>query len=339
MKRHTLSLLALATTQLAALPPNEVSITIVGDKRVITSNGIPDHPTGQFPGPRNPNTISEQNQSFQVPAAPEIAPQTTPLGMHPFGVAVNGVVLDPGAAEWWNRDRFSGWQYEPLSGVIDLGTDQSNAHVQPTGAYHYHGIPNELIQNLTGGRPQMVLIGWAADGFPIYGEWGYSDPTDPESGLTLLASSYAVKQGTRPSGPGGTYDGSFVEDYEYVAGLGNLDEANGTFGPTPEFPEGIYHYHVTDSFPFIPRMFKGTPDSSFFRGGPGGPGGARRFAGPSGGGRQGGPGTSGGPPPFGGGPPGFSGGDFPPPPSRDGRRGPPPGFPPPGMNGGRPPRR
>lgn len=317
MKRHPLTLLALATTQLAALPPNEVAITIEGDKRVITSNGIPDHPTGQFPGPRNPNTISEQNQRFEVPANPQIAPQTTALGMHPFGVAINGVVLDPGAAEWWNRDRFSGWQYEPLAGVIDLGTDQSNAHVQPTGTYHYHGIPHELIQNLTTGRPQMVLLGWAADGFPIYGQWGYSDPADPQSGLTLLASSYAVKQGTRSGGPGGAYDGTFVEDYEYVAGLGNLDEANGSFGPTPEFPDGIYHYHITDAFPFIPRLFKGTPDASFFRGGPGGPGGNSRFAGPPGSGRRGGPGS---------GPPNDRGGGFPPPPPFGRPPGPPPGM-------------
>lgn len=322
MKTPVLLLSLAVAGPLSALPRNEVSITVVGDKRIIESNGIPDHPTGQFPGPNNPNRISEQNQRFEVPADPQIAPQATPLGMHPFGVAVNGVVFDPAAAEWWNRDRFSGWQYEPLSGAVNLGTDQSNAHVQPTGTYHYHGIPYELIDDLTGGQPQMILIGWAADGFPIYGPWGYSDPADPQSGLSLLTSSYAVKTGTRPSGPGGQYDGSFVEDYEYVAGHGALDEANGTFGPTPEFPNGIYHYHVTDSFPYIPRLFKGTPDSSFFRKGPGGPGG---FAGgpPPGGGRRGGPGSqnagpgqgqgNGGPPGFGP-PPGMGRGGFPPPP-------------------------
>jgi len=54
-----------------------------------------------------------------------------------------------------------------------------------------------------------------------------------------------------------------------VKDAGDLDEANGRFGVTPEFPQGTYHYVLTDDFPFIPRQFKGTPDSSFFRHGPG----------------------------------------------------------------------
>lgn len=53
-----------------------------------------------------------------------------------------------------------------------------------------------------------------------------------------------------------------------MKGAGDLDEANGRFGVTPEFPQGTYHYVLTENFPFIPRQFKGTPDSSFFRRGP-----------------------------------------------------------------------
>ncbi|MBT4407996.1 MAG: YHYH protein, partial [Euryarchaeota archaeon] len=36
-----------------------------------------------------------------------------------------------------------------------------------------------------------------------------------------------------------------IDDYEYIEGLGNLDVCNGHFGPTPDFPDGIYHYHST----------------------------------------------------------------------------------------------
>ena len=61
-----------------------------------------------------------------------------------------------------------------------------------------------------------------------------------------------------------------MQDYEYSAGLGQLDECNGRRGVTPEFPNGSYHYVLTDSFPFIPRCFRGTPDTSFVRGPPGG---------------------------------------------------------------------
>jgi hypothetical protein len=96
-------------------------------------------------------------------------------------VAVNGVVFDPGAAEWWNRDRNSPWQYEPLFGGGMLGVDHSHAHVQPTGAYHYHGIPVGLVFALTDGRERMALVGWAADGFPIYSPVGYRDPADATS--------------------------------------------------------------------------------------------------------------------------------------------------------------
>ena len=53
--------------------------------------------------------------------------------------------------------------------------------------------------------------------------------------------------------------GTFVQDWEYVAGLGDLDECNGRTGVTPEFPGGIYHYTVTDTYPFIQRCVKGTP--------------------------------------------------------------------------------
>jgi hypothetical protein len=48
------------------------------------------------------------------------------------------------------------------------GTDTSNAHVQPNGMYHYHGIPEGLVTKLGNGNKAMTLIGWAADGFPIY---------------------------------------------------------------------------------------------------------------------------------------------------------------------------
>lgn len=260
---------------------SKVSFTIEGEYRVVRSNGLPNHDTGDFPNRGNPNTIAPQNYTFRVPLNPKLAAKTTPLRMHPFGVAINGVVFDPGAAEWWNRDPNSGWQYEAMSGAVPLGIDNHNAHVQPSGAYHYHGIPTGLVNKLSGGKPKLVLIGWAADGFPIYGPWGTTDAKDPKSALKKMRSSYRLKNGTRPGGPGGKYDGSFTADFEYMTGLGDLDECNGRFGVTPEFPKGIYHYHVTGEYPFIPRVFKGTPDSSFFRkgppgGGPGGPGGSRR---------------------------------------------------------------
>ncbi len=260
------------------LPAPEVTIEIVGVKRVITANGVPNHTTGAFPNRRNPNAIASQTHRYEIPLEPKAAGKPTEMRMHPFGIGVNGIPFDPGAAEFWNNDR--DWQYEPMAGGVDLGIDQSNAHVQPTGAYHYHALPHGLIEEVRktkpAGQETMLLVGWAADGFPMYAPFAHEDANDPGSPLVEMKSSYRVREGDRPGGgdgPGGTYDGTFVADYEYVEGAGDLDECNGRTGVTPEFPDGTYHYVLTEEFPFIPRLFRGEPDESFMRRGrPGGPG-------------------------------------------------------------------
>lgn len=273
-------------TNVAVVPATEtapaaprVSITIEGDKRVIVANGLPDHATGRFPNANNPNRIAVQSYRYTVPLRPVVNIRSTPLPAQPFGIALNGVLFDPGTAEYWHNDRQSGWHYDAKGNAFSLGLDANNAHVQPNGAYHYHGIPTALLARLSAGRPAMTLLGWAADGFPIYGPWAYREARDAASELHVLKSSYQLKTGTRPTAaaqPGGTYDGIFVEDFEFVAGSGDLDECSGRFGVTPEFPEGIYHYVLTEDFPFVPRAFRGTPDPSFERRtGPGRPGGAK----------------------------------------------------------------
>lgn len=290
-----------------ALPPGTSSFTmqVVDDERIISANGIPDHHVGEFPGPGNPNPISAQRYDFVLDATPARAGRTTPARGIPFGIAVSGVVFDPGAAEWYKGQR-GPWQYEPLSGAIRLGVDANNAHVQPTGAYHYHGLPTGLMTRLAvGSASHSAIVGWAADGFPIYAKYGYGNPQDPTSPILEHRSSYRLKEGLRQplagvrqgniETPGGHYDGTFVADYEYVEGHGTLDECNGTFAVTPDFPDGTYAYFLTADWPVIPRCFAGTPSSSFtsLRPGPGngGPGGERgvRSGGPPNGDRYGRP--------------------------------------------------
>jgi hypothetical protein len=313
------------------LPPSKVTIEEREGYRYITSNGVPNHEVGAFPNPNNPNAIRAQNYKFRVPLQPKAAEKITVLRHDLFGVASSGVPFDPATAEFWNNDRR--WNYDALSGKLNLGTDMNNAHVQPGGVYHYHGLPQGLIARLTKTEAkkeaqqkepskQITMLGYAADGFPIYAQQGHAVADDAKSPLKKLRSSYRLKEGTRPGGnegPGGAYDGTFSADWEYVAKSGDLDECNGRTGVTPEYPQGTYYYVLTDEFPFVPRSFKGTPDASFTKprpqGGQGGPGG-----GPNGG-RGGGPGGRGGPG-FGPPPPGFG----PPPP---GFGPPPPGFGPP----------
>lgn len=224
--------------------------------RCIVSNGIPNHEPGRFPNRNNPNSIAPQRYQFRVPLTPKSNDEPRESRGALFGVALNGVVFDPGTAEWWKDDPSLGWRMEAIGGPRNLGLDKSNAHVQPSGAYHYHGIPFGLIEKLASrskSKSDPLLIGWAGDGFPIYVQ-------------ANVKSSYRLKQGNRPAqpnAPGGKYDGAYTQDWEYIAGSGDLDECNGRTGATPEFPNGTYYYVVTADYPYIPRYFRGTPDQSF----------------------------------------------------------------------------
>lgn len=237
---------------------NRASITRQGDTLVIQSNGIADHAVGQFPNRSNPNAINEQDYTFVVDATPSKARQVTAVERSAFGVALNGGPFDPNAAEWWQRDRNSGWSYDPFAVSGQLGMDRNNAHVQPNGAYHYHGLPTGLMAAGSASE-HSALIGFAADGFPIYAQYGLTDGQIAEQ-----RSSYQLRSGTRQSGPGGRYDGTFVEDYVYVAGVGDLDACNGKDTVTPEYPNGTYAYFLTDEFPYVPRCWVGTPSTQGF---------------------------------------------------------------------------
>ena len=267
-----ISFLVLSAAETVQAASNAVTIREEKGYRMIESNGIPDHSPGQFPNRGNPNTISPQSYSFRMPLEPVFSSQTFEYGHDLFGVALNGVPFDPETAEFWNNDRSSGWNYDALSGKINLGIDTHHAHVQPTGAYHYHGVPAALIRKSGGRNP--VLAGYATDGFPVYYEPG-------------VRPSWRLKQGTRLSGPGGRYDGTYVQDYEYAAGTGDLDECNGRVSTTAEYPAGIYHYDLTEAFPFVPRCLHGKADPSFEKAHPHtqGAGGQER-RGPPGGGRK-----------------------------------------------------
>lgn len=237
---------------------SQATLSISGDVMTMTSNGLPSHSTGAFPNAGNPNTISTQNTTYQIAINPKKVSSLTEVQVP--GVALNGVFFEPGTAEVWGNDPASGWNYEGLQDSLNLGMDTSNAHVQPTGAYHYHGVPTAFIEQLVDDDrvvDGLIQIGWAADGFPIV----YSIEQE-------YRPSYRLRVGMRPDGPGGVYDGTFTQDFEYVTGLGQLDRCNGTI------VAGQYMYFATEDFPYLPRCVSGNPDSSFSKGpdmGGGGP--------------------------------------------------------------------
>lgn len=271
LRRHTANQKReLVLVEATENPPGKsnVAVSLEDNQRVIRVNSIPDHLVGQFPNRGNPHRIEQRELIFRMPVEPRPLekPLDIRLGLN-FGVGLNGILFDPGAAEFWLGDRFGGWQYEALGGAVPLGLDTHYAHVQPDGKYHYHGVPKGLLESVGfESDKHSPLIGWAADGYPIYAINGFKVGMDAISGTKELQPSFRLRSGQRPSGvngPGGNYDGTFVEDYEYVQGLGDLDECNGRQCVTPEFPNGTYAYFLTHHWPVVPRKFHAQPDPSF----------------------------------------------------------------------------
>lgn len=239
-------------------------------QRAMTSNGTPDHEVGEFPNPHNPNTITAQNVAASYTLSPVETTSSTVLG-GPAGVTgyvLNGVKIDAGTAGSCDNsgnscsliDKSGGWSIEALGQTdFNFGTDNNNAHVQPGGSYHYHGMPEGFITQQGGDNTKMTIIGWAADGFPIYARYGYTTANDATSTIKAMTGSYQLLTTISDSRPStDTYPmGTFSQDWQYVAGSGDLDECNGRVGATPEFPAGIYHYFATDTYPYFQRCVKG----------------------------------------------------------------------------------
>ena len=239
--------------------------------RSITANGIPDHAVGTFPSEANANAIAEQtvSQSFTLTPTKTETMSTPDV----IGYVLNGVKIDAVTTGSCNftgdecslTDNSGTWSIEAIGQTsFDFGSDESNGYVQADGAYRYLGMPEGFLRNQGASDAVMTLIGWAADGFPIYGRHGHSDADDADSDLKVMTGSYqqiANADGTRPSTE--TYAaGTFTQDWQYFAGSGDLDECNGRTGVTPEFPNGIYHYFATDTYPYLPRCVKGQIEGS-----------------------------------------------------------------------------
>lgn len=247
---------------------------IIDGMRILTGNAIPNHDTALFPNVGNPNRISPQQESYALPLEPQLTDVATEVRL--AGVATNGVKMEPQTAEVYSNTR---WRYEALTfqGRTEgdtvnfpgnsLGFDCNFAHVQPNGHYHYHGVPTGLMPD----APALALVGWAADGFPILGRYGYSTPGDSSSELVELRGSYQLKEGPRqPLTPGdsvtppGDYDGTFVQDWEYAPDSGDLDRCNGRQEEVEiQGTTYAYAYYLTYTYPFMPRCVWGTPAEGF----------------------------------------------------------------------------
>ena len=260
-----------------------VVITQSGNECIFTVNEIPNHNFNDASADFATN-VAEQQGSYRVTSSATIATNNTELSLQTTnGIMLNGVLLDilPAACydtgnEPLGQERIGcgmdqidhPWRYDAMSPYNGFGTDEHNAHTQPDGTYHYHANPMALFEQdcgiLTLASP---VIGFAADGFPIYGS------CFEENGIANKAlSSYKLKSGARVTVNGyqtpqagiglinsDNYDGQFRGDYEYVAGLGDLDECNG------KTVDGQYGYYVTNTYPWVMACFKGTPNTSLVK--------------------------------------------------------------------------
>jgi hypothetical protein len=260
----------------------------------ITATGVPAYPTGPFTGDGNPSQAEDQNAIFKIPLNP--VPNTgtlTATSGGNIGVFINGVALfdfrdgvawnnttsalcggpgnppcpgGPGASMPWNRDAIP---------AEKPGFDCSKGH-PAMGNYHHHQNPSAFNLDLNvisticdlyaadglyaiNTAEHSPLIGFAYDGYPIYGAYGYAN-ADGTGGITRMKSGYQLRNiAARTHWADGTdvtdgpavnatyFLGYFREDYEFVSHPEEdyLDEHNGRFCVTPEYPAGIYCYFAT----------------------------------------------------------------------------------------------
>ena len=240
-----------------------LTISASAGKCQLQSNGVPNHDFND--GQQSfPNNLSEQSYNYQITASPVFASSNTALAIgSDNGLMLNGVKIDLLAAACFAvgdektgcGDMSQPWRFDPMFPANGFRVDSHNAHVQPNGSYHYHGTPNAMFAADT--AVESPLVGFAADGFPIFGSWFDDDGT-----VRKALPSYRLKTGTRQavSGyttPSGDYDGTYRDDYEYIEGLGDLDECNGML------VDGVYGYFISDAYPYIMGCLKGQMDSSF----------------------------------------------------------------------------
>ncbi len=247
-----------------------VSVTAFDDHCELQSNSIPNHNTGEGSARNFVAPVTEIDWTYKINRNPKKEPTATPLTQRSYdAILLNGVVVDILSAGCYRPNGMrvdkngnvaigcqstEKWLLDPLAPNAGFGADKHHAHTQPNGQYHYHGNPMAMFDDKPGenGSP---IIGFAADGFPIYGSY-FKDKTGK---VRKAKSGYSLKQGNRPSSetaPGGKYDGMYIDDYEFT-NSGDLDACNGMT------VNGQYGYFVTDSYPWVIKCFSGKPDPSF----------------------------------------------------------------------------
>lgn len=222
----------------------------------ISCTCIPGYDIGPWAG--NPNSPANQNFVFKITRTPQVNTGTkavTPLGH--IGVWTNGVSMF-NAKDARSYQSAGVWNQNAIV-VEGPSFDDCLGHPAPNGEYHHHLNPTCLYYD-NDASIHSPIIGYSFDGYPVYGAFAFSN-TNGTGAYRRMESSYRLRNITaRTSLPDGTmlntnqygpainvqYPlGYYIEDYEYIQGLGDLDEHNGRFAITPDYPNGTYAYYVT----------------------------------------------------------------------------------------------
>ncbi len=179
--------------------------------------------------------VAIRHLTYRIPRAPKPSAACVPVSPGAIGTFINGVpIYAPGSVLSYRDQNL--WRLDAVA--------QSAAGISP--------LLGALMNRSDRHSP---LIGFAFDGYPIYGPFGW----DENRRVKRFGSSYRLRGATSrrrldgieltPAQEGPAVDakfpaGTFVEDYEYVPGSGDLDEHNGRFAVTPEFPQGTYAYFL-----------------------------------------------------------------------------------------------
>jgi hypothetical protein len=270
------------------VPVNVQTVQYSADWVYVTTNGVPAYPTGPFQD-GNPSQASDQNAIYKISLNPETntgTPTNTTGGN--IGIFINGVSLFDyrDGVSWNNQNQAEGGgpiMGPPGQGVWNrdailaerAGFDCAKGH-PAMGNYHHHQNPNAFDMDIIpvsdvcdtyasdglyviDASVHSPLLGFAYDGFPIYGAYGYAN-TGGTGGITRMKSSFQLRNitvrnsyadgTTVTAGPpiDATYPlGRYREDYEYIVHNepDYMDEHNGRFCVTPEYPGGIYAYFCT----------------------------------------------------------------------------------------------
>lgn len=249
-----------AQTGFGGIPTNVQEVQYSVNNVYVSTTDVADWIPIGYNWPNNPWSPQNQNFLFKITLNPvhnNNTPITTPYGH--IGIWTNGVsIYNPKDAHSYLDS--STW-FQNAFYFEHLGTETMDTCLgHPNNMYEYHlHVHPKCLWDETDSTNHSPILGFAFDGFPVYGAYGYTN-TNGTGPIKRMRSSFRLRNITdRTVMPDGTvltapyygptlatYPlGSYIQDYEYVPASGDLDDHNGRFCVTPEYPLGIYAYFIT----------------------------------------------------------------------------------------------